>query len=198
MRNKRIDPTTRFGKIRGNQEIVGFSRYLESGRHIYKIICHFCNNEYESSFENWNDKRRTGKSCRKCSNHQNKDYSRLTVSDAQVSIMYSNYKSRAKSKGWEFSLEREYFKILVSSKCHYCGIEPNKIRLDRVKNKRQDGSVSFLTNGVDRLDSNNGYVMGNVVTCCEDCNKAKRNLSYSQFLNLIERIYLNINSKNHK
>ena len=36
--------------------------------------------------------------------------------------------------------------------------------------------------------NNDGYNLENCVSCCEDCNKAKRNLSYDQFLDLIKRI----------
>ena len=41
-------------------------------------------------------------------------------------ISFSNYKSRAKSKNWEFSLTKEEFSGLSLSNCHYCNQEPPK------------------------------------------------------------------------
>ncbi len=195
---KRINPSERVGLLKGNQEIISFSRYLDSGRHIYNIKCRFCNHEYESSYENWKDKRRTGKSCIKCSNIQNKNYERLSASEYQISILYSNYKSRAKLKGWVFTIEKEVFKNLVTKNCHYCNMPPNKIRKDRVKSSRQEDSISFYTNGLDRIDSDKGYELNNVLTCCEDCNKDKKNLNYNQFIELIKKIYHNIYETNIK
>jgi len=194
MRNspKRIDINSRIGLVKFNQEIVKFLKYLDNGRHLYEIKCNYCSNQYESTIENFKDVRKSGKSCRKCSNIQNKEYTSLSMSDAQISITYSNYKSRAKSKDWDFSLTKETFKSLIFSDCHYCGQEPNKCRLDRAKRKREY-DASFLSNGIDRIDSSIGYLVENCLPCCEDCNKAKRNLSYNQFLDLVKRINNHLN-----
>ena len=53
-------------------------------------------------------------------NHR-KDYSSYLLT-----ISFSNYKSRAKSKNWEFSLTKEEFSGLSLSNCHYCNQEPPK------------------------------------------------------------------------
>jgi len=107
--------------------------------------------------------------------------------EAKCSIVYSNYKSRAKRKGWGMSLNFEEFKNLVTQDCHYCGLEPKMCRMDRAKSRQGLSRVYF--NGIDRLDSMEGYTLDNSVTCCEDCNKAKRNLSPEQFLELVRRIF---------
>lgn len=193
--SKRIDTNSRIGLVKGNQEIIAFVKYLENGRHLYKIKCNYCRYQYESTIENFKDVRKSGTSCRKCSNIQNKEYNLLSMTEAQTSIVYSNYKSRAKLKNWDFYLSKEEFKNLIFSNCHYCNQEPNKFRMDKVKGNREH-DAAFLSNGIDRLDSTKGYIQGNVVPCCEDCNKAKRNLSYDQFINLIRAIsnHLNLNN----
>lgn len=192
MRSKRKDPLRHIGFVKGNQKIISFVGYKSRGKKkespFYIVQCNNCNHNYESSFYNLGDSRRTGVTCRKCCNKDCKKYNRMSASDAQVSIVFSNYKSRAKSKGWEFNLSREEFKGLIKSNYHYCGQKPNRIRLDRVKGKR-DNSVSALTNGIDRIDSSKGYTKNNTLSCCEDCNKAKRNLSYIQFIELIKSIH---------
>lgn len=107
--------------------------------------------------------------------------------EGKCSILFSNYRSKYKTKNWEFKLTFNEFKNLVTKNCHYCNLEPNKFRADRAKSRQGISRIYF--NGIDRLDSNTGYNINNCVSCCEDCNKAKRNLSYDQFLDLIKRIY---------
>jgi len=46
-------------------------------------------------------------------------------------------------------------------------------------------------NGIDRIDSQLGYNKENCLSCCEICNKAKRDLSLTEFVKWIDRI------KNH-
>ena len=46
--------------------------------------------------------------------------------EEKLRISFSNYKSRAKSKNWEFSLTKEEFSGLSLSNCHYCNQEPPK------------------------------------------------------------------------
>lgn len=195
MASKRTDPKIYVGRVKVNQELIGFSHYNEKGRQVFNARCNYCKHEYETTLANFTDNRRSGNSCSKCSNIQNKTYARLTASQAQVSIIFSNYKSRSKLKGTTFTLDRERFAELINQDCHYCGASPSNVRLDRVKGKRESDSAC-LTNGLDRIDSSEGYTEENVVPCCEDCNKAKRNLSYDQFIDLIKRIHSHLKLNN--
>jgi len=45
-------------------------------------------------------------------------------------------------------------------------------------------------NGVDRINSNIGYEINNVVSCCSKCNYAKHMMNKKEFLNWVEKIYL--------
>lgn len=188
MRSKRKDPNDLIGLKKLNQEIIEFVKYNIKSKRVYKVKCNFCEHEYNSTIENFRDVRKSGQCCIKCSNTQNKEYERLTATDAQININFSNYKSKCKFKNWEFNLDKSEFKNFVLDNCYYCNQKPNQFRQDRCKGERIIDS-SFLMNGIDRLDSNIGYNIDNCVSCCEDCNKAKRNLSYEQFLDLIKRIY---------
>lgn len=196
-RSKRKDPLRYIGFKKINQEVIEFIGYKKRGNRdseypYYKCKCNFCGSEYNSFIENLKDIRKSGVSCKKCSNVQHREYEAMSAQDAQVSIVYSNYKSRAKSKNLEFTLTKDEFFKLVRSNCHYCNQEPNKIRLDRVKSRREGYDSSCLMNGIDRINSNKGYTIDNSLPCCEDCNKAKRNLEYDDFLKLIKSIYLNL------
>lgn len=86
------------------------------------------------------------------------------------------YTTRCKRKGIEFRLSHEQFERLLGEDCYYCGALPNPL------------------NTVDRIDSKQGYFVGNVITACNDCNRAKMDRSLFQFeewLMKIHRYYFN-------
>ena len=107
--------------------------------------------------------------------------------DRHIGIVYSNYKSKCKTKNWEFDLLINEFKDLVLQDCWYCGLKPNNYR--RLLIGPKSYSRQYIS-GIDRIDSSKGYVLSNCRPCCEDCNLAKRQLSEKQFFELIERIYI--------
>ena len=47
----------------------------------------------------------------------------------------------------------------------------------------------FLYSGIDRVNSQEGYVKNNCVPCCDKCNKAKMAMSRDEFLNWIKLVY---------
>jgi hypothetical protein len=99
--------------------------------------------------------------------------------------IYNNYRTRSKKRGYLFLLTKEEFSKIVSQCCYYCGNPPTK-------QVRKDWGVRndfLIFNGIDRIDSTNGYTSDNVVACCSDCNYAKAELSQSDFFKLIGRIY---------
>lgn len=60
--------------------------------------------------------------------------------------------------GKEWTLTKEEFEAIGQLPCDYCGFPCNII----------------LGVGLDRLDNARGYHADNVVSCCEDCNCARR------------------------
>ncbi len=66
-----------------------------------------------------------------------------------------DYKKRAKKKGVLFDLVKEDFDYLINGDCEYCHRTP---------------TTWF---GIDRVIPSLGYVVGNVVSCCCDCNVDK-------------------------
>lgn len=83
-------------------------------------------------------------------------------------------KKRAKTYDREFALLIEDYLAIVKQNCHYCGCEPYHYT------KKED-SV-FVHNGIDRKDNNQGYTLDNVVPCCGECNRIKRQRSYDEFI----------------
>jgi hypothetical protein len=49
--------------------------------------------------------------------------------------------------------------------------------------------VLFVYNGLDRVDNTLGYLPGNVVACCTQCNGAKLNYTQEEFLFWANQLY---------
>jgi hypothetical protein len=89
-----------------------------------------------------------------------------------IESYYYRYQSSATRRNLPFEIALVEFTEMVSTKCHYC-----------------DEYNETEANGVDRVDSARGYVSGNVVACCRECNMMKGDLSLTAFLSRIEKIY---------
>ena len=87
---------------------------------------------------------------------------KINSADKQFGV----YKTCAQSKQLEFTITKGDFMDMVVLPCHYCGIIQPK---------------GF--NGLDRLDSSEGYIVNNIVSCCEMCNMMKTCLSPTVFVN---------------
>ena len=180
----RIKHSSFIGTVIGKVKIIEFDRYEEGNRrniYYYKYQCVCGNIETAAKYSLLQSKNsRNTYCCSKCRKDKLSEWAKTAKIkykdpiEGKCSILFSNYRSKAKFKNWQFNLTFEEFKKLVTSNCHYCGLEPNKCRKDIAKSRQGLSRIHF--NGVDRIDSNKGYLSDNVLPCCEDCNKAKRNL----------------------
>jgi hypothetical protein len=80
------------------------------------------------------------------------------------------YKQSARYRNLELDLMDERLVHLLKQDCAYCGAAANPL------------------NGIDRVDSNRGYVEGNVTTSCRRCNIAKNDMSLEEFKAWIKRV----------
>jgi hypothetical protein len=73
----------------------------------------------------------------------------------------SAYRAADRKSGMENNLTREFIKnrLFNNSKCSYC-------------------NVSGTTLTLDRINSNKGHTMDNVVVACVHCNRLRRNIPY--------------------
>lgn len=104
--------------------------------------------------------------------------------------LWNVYRKGARERNLNFELTRERFKELTSLNCHYCNKEPASIR--KSQSKYNSLSKDYTYNGIDRVDSGQGYLEGNVVTCCHTCNMMKRDTPYLEFIQRIKLIYTNL------
>lgn len=119
--------------------------------------------------------------CRRAKIHQPKNTPLPPRDTAQNKAMWSVIYD-ANKRGIDFDLKKSYFIKLITSPCHYCGIKD----VSSTSSKKE----VFYHIGIDRVDSNKGYINGNVRSCCKYCNLAKNRMSENDFLAWLKRAYL--------
>lgn len=103
-------------------------------------------------------------------------YQHMESGEADFNRLLNSYKQRAKRKNLDFSLTKDQFKAFTSRDCYYCGSSPTQ---GLPKNPSPNGA--YLHNGIDRVESSNGYSPDNCVSCCKVCNRAKNTMSITDF-----------------
>lgn len=174
-RGKRKHPTL-VGKKFGNLTVV---KYIEKGRykeggiyHIYECKCVCGNIVYVRSN---NLKRGHTKNCKSCK-AQNLH---LQFKIGKIPSWIKNgIKNRCKKRGLEVNVTDEYLwelYIKQDKKCVYTGLTLC-LSNDRVFKKINN------TASVDRIDSNKGYIIGNVQWVHKKINNMKNNMSDKEFI----------------
>lgn len=83
---------------------------------------------------------------------------------------FYQYYHSAKERNITWSLSREEFFSLWGAPCFYCQSAIEKI-------------------GVDRINNDEGYFVGNIISCCEICNRMKLDYSIEEFSRWVKRAY---------
>lgn len=166
---------------------VFFTKIGKYNRTYCKCLCE-CGNSITTRGDSLNRKRTQSCGCfQKEVAKNNWIKSENSLYNEGSNVLFNNYKSSALRRGHEFSINRDIFQILTSSNCYYCNRTPSSI--SRRGSKTLDKDKIYHYNGLDRKDSNKGYVENNVVTCCQICNLAKSDLTEDEFYSIIVNIY---------
>lgn len=118
--------------------------------------------------------------------------------------LYKNLYSHIKTK------HKKYYGDVISfydfidyskQNCFYCNDKPNHV-INDFRHDKQESSKKIKVsdtvvyyNGLDRIDSCNGYTKENVVPCCRSCNVAKLDRKQSDFFEWVNKIYYNLKTK---
>jgi hypothetical protein len=147
-----------------DKRAVSLKKYREDNKEVIKLKK---NNYYMSRKDYFSQKSREYY-------FRNKDTIRVYKKNYARTLMsrFNSYRNSAKKRGLDFQFERDLFNKIMLDKCHYCGKEN-----------------AF---GVDRIDSDNGYLIDNCLPCCKICNYMKRDTPYKEFISKINEIYKNI------
>lgn len=114
---------------------------------------------------------------------------KITIKTAQIKNRLRPYEAKyniLKQKCPETDLTYDdYLEFTKIPNCHYCEKTMNW-------EPYQTNNMGFW---LDRMDNNIGHLKGNLVVCCGDCNRTKRDLfSYNEFMLLapvLKQIRLN-------
>lgn len=113
-------------------------------------------------------------------NKKSKGIPVLPFPDCAVARIIRSYKNGARYRKLEFSISDAKVKELIQKPCYYC-------KEDKTLSTTTD-IYSYLHNGIDRVDNNQGYILGNVVPCCKFCNRAKGTYSDKEFIDFCRKI----------
>ena len=167
-------------KVYGFIRCVEFSHINSNKETIWNCLC-VCGKELKIQI--YRLKSGNTKSCGCKRNELIQRSKRLEPGEASFNHLVRRIKRRAAQLGYEFNLTDDDIRVYSKQDCHYCGNSPNQ------KCKTQNYTGIYIYQGIDRIDSNIGYVKNNCVACCKHCNFAKNNLTTEQFLNKVKQIY---------
>ena len=95
-------------------------------------------------------------------------------------VNYRTYRHRANEKKFDFEITEQQFNEITKKDCYICG--------------KQNSSEH--RNGIDRYDSNIGYLIENCRSCCGECNYMKNNYDYRDMFEKFKLVYNNSNGGN--
>jgi len=178
MRNSIINK--KFGRL----TVISYSHSDRGRRSIYNCICE-CGKSRIAARNKLIDG--TSLSCGCLTKEKRSIIKRKEYGSSTKNSLYLRYKNSAKQRNIKFLLSKVDVFKLFEGNCHYCGGLPATI----VKIPNHFGSFTY--NGIDRVDSNSGYIKENVVSCCQTCNYMKNTQTCEQFLNNIKKIAIHNN-----
>ena len=108
--------------------------------------------------------------------------------------LFLQYSVKARRDGTDFELTEEQALRLFRGDCAYCGVSPAQVF--RRKNRTSAWQPEpFIYNGIDRVDSSQGYIRTNVVSCCGICNVAKNDMTLDEFESWIDRVHEHLHNR---
>lgn len=155
------------------------------GQIMWECVCD-CGNKHITSGESIRQGKSKSCGCNRKASPKSKEPNRC------LAIFKSLYNSIVikdnKKRNLKTDISIDKFIELTTNNCNYCGAGLCNFASDINSGKLISNTI-VKYNGLDRIDSSNGYILNNVVTCCKHCNKAKNIMSQKEFLEFIKRVY---------
>lgn len=171
-----LSPRTRdlVGKKFGLITVIKFGGYrIMSGRTCTYWLCRCeCGLEWSVRASNLISMY----SCHRCASRIKNEYTDREFSALNNVFLSLKAAARYRNLRWEITVDQ--FREITRCNCFYCDKPPS--------NKRTRRRSVYIYNGLDRVDNSQGYIISNVVACCQKCNTTKSDLSFAEF----EKIYL--------
>jgi hypothetical protein len=157
-----------------NREAEGKTKYRSA---IWNCRCTCCG--IVKPIKSANLRKSRSISCRKCS----KGYKKRHI---LISSYWQEIKSHAVARNLEFAITKDYvWKLYIEQKmkCKLTSI-PIYIAINNVDHIKHRKTTASL----DRIDSNKGYIVGNVQWVTKPINRMKFNLPQDQFIELCKLV----------
>ena len=129
------------------------------------------------------------KTCGTCEYHLNIMQTRPpkpTTREQGIRSQLRRYISSALKRKISWLLTPEQFYEITAQDCTYCGAKPRAYKSRNPTRRR--GIITTLMNGIDRVDSREGYTLANTVPCCSVCNRMKMSMHASDFISQCQKI----------
>jgi len=97
---------------------------------------------------------------------------RMRVYQETIPVKFYRLKQEAKKRELDMTLSLEEYKRISSQPCFYCG-----------------GDLPTRGAGIDRINSDSGYIPDNCRSCCATCNMAKSTQTETEFYDWIVRVF---------
>lgn len=98
-----------------------------------------------------------------------------TETEKLLTTRYYRMVYASRKQKTECTILFEDYVAIISGPCYWCG-----------------GLIAENSYGIDRLHSDIGYVLGNVVPCCSTCNYGKRTQTPEEFKAWIRRVHFHL------
>lgn len=184
------------GRKFGDYEVTGMIEASTGKNNGGKWICKCnCGNEFECDGYNLHWR----KSCGHLQVKMRKENGIRNRRPKEVSMncSYLSYKANCRTRKFE-PLSKEEWRKIATQPCYYCGgmDRRNKAKMNSYKRNftvilsdEVLKSYEVEVNGIDRLNSKEGYVEGNMVPCCGMCNRMKNSFTLEDFFEKVKIIY---------
>lgn len=128
-----------------------------------------------------------------CGNHKSSfKHPELSLEDKTWRRFYLDFVSKSKRGGKkEWDIDLEYLKQVIKQDCYYCGSKPSNVYKGATYKSIEYPDIIYQ--GLDRINSDIGYLINNIVPCCYSCNSSKSNKTQEEFINMCITI-----AKKHK
>lgn len=182
----KLNENREFEKI-NNITPIKFSQIKKDGygKSYWFFECH-CGNVFESCASDVRRKKVQSCGCLKI--RKKKDNVNWKGFESISGSMFYHYKRNAKLRNLEFSITKEYLwqiYLQQNKKCVYTGFDLDLEKKENSRNRTPSNA------SLDRIDSNKGYIEGNVQWVFKIINMMKWDLSHETFINYCKIITKN-------
>ena len=174
---KRLNYNEYIGEKYWRMEVIGLGGISKGGHQLLLCKC-LCGNLRECLLHNLKTGHHMSCGCLQretCAKNIRRKI--LPEGEAARNKIIDSYKRAALKKGRAYELTAEEFEYITKQSCHYCGASPSPFCAPTI---RYNGL--YIGNGIDRKDNSFGYVISNCLPCCEVGNRAKKNMTYDDFI----------------